>query len=170
MAHDEDEPGMAIDINGMREDFTAPSHLQVGTVNDERSLADWVAVWLFPVPDDVQGRQFEALTLRGYADDVPWRYYVGRLGGKPVATSALFVDDGVAAVHHVVTLPEARHRGIGTAMTLHVPREARELGYRVGVLTSSPNGIGIYRQIGFREYCTFRRYGWGPDQGASTGG
>ena len=38
---------------------------------------------------------------------------------------------GVAAVHWVVTLPEMRHLGIGTAMTLAALREARTIGYRM---------------------------------------
>jgi len=67
----------------------------------------------------------------------------------------------------VVTLPEVRRRGIGAAMTLRVLHEARAIGYRVAVLTASPDGIGVYRRIGFREYCLFRRYEWGPDQGTS---
>lgn len=60
-------------------------------------------------------------------------------------------------MHYVVTLPEVRRRGIGASMTLRVLREARAMGYRVAVLTTSPDGIGIYRRIGFRAYCWFRR-------------
>ncbi len=80
----------------------------------------------------------------------------------PVATSQLFVGHGVAAVHLVVTLSELRCRGIGSAMTRHVLSEARTLGYRVGVLTASPFGIGSYRRIGFQDYCLFQHYEWQP--------
>jgi len=34
------------------------------------------------------------------------------------------------------------------------------LGCRLAVLTASDEGIGIYRRLGFREYCRFRRYEW----------
>lgn len=47
-------------------------------------------------------------------------------------------------------------------MTLRVLRDARALGYRVAVLTASPSGIGVYRSLGFREYCLFSRYEWEP--------
>ena len=67
---------------------------------------------------------------------------------------------GVAAVHLVVTLPEMRHLGIGTAMTLAVLREARTIGYRIAILTASPYGEGIYRRIGFRAYGTISKYSW----------
>src|SRR5437588_294535 len=97
-------------------------------------------------------------SYRTSGDAPSWRYFLGRLNGKPVATAKLFVGAGVAAVHHVVTLPEMRRRGIGTAMTLRVLHDARAMGYRVGVLTASPDGLGSYRRIGFRDYCWFRRY------------
>ena len=30
--------------------------------------------------------------------------------------------------------------------------DARALGYRIGILASSPLGFGVYSRIGFREY------------------
>lgn len=158
LAHSEDEPGMAVEIDRMRDDFAAPPGLTIETVRDEGGLRDWIAVWLFPVPDDVRRRHLDVLRRRGLGANLPWRYYVGRLDGKPVATSELFVGEGVAAVHYVVTLPELRRQGIGTAMTLRVLHEARDLGYHIGVLTASPDGIGSYRRIGFREHCWFHHY------------
>ncbi len=161
MTHGEDEPGMAIEIDRMDEQSMPPG-LTIETVHDERGLADWIAVWLFPVPDDIRRRHLDVLCRLGLGGDLPWRYYVGWLNGLPVATAKLFVGEGVAAVHLVVTLPDVRRQGIGSAMTRHVLHEARSLGYQVGVLTASPFGIDIYRRIGFREYCWFRQYMWEP--------
>ncbi len=121
----------------------------------------------FPVPDSARRLDLDALRRRGLGGDLPWRYYVGRLGGAPVATAELFVGEGVAAVHHLVTLSEVRRRGIGSAMTRRLLGDARALGYRVGVLTASPSGIGNYRRIGFREYCEVRRFEWEPSQGTA---
>lgn len=164
LTHSEDEPGMAVDLGQVRNSTPPPSELRIETVRDERGLADWVGVWLFPVPDDIRRVMLMALLRRGVGDDLPWRYYLGRVEGQPVATSELFISEGVAAVHYVVTLPELRRRGIGAAMTLQVLREARALSCRMAVLTSSPDGLGIYRRLGFRAYCTFRRYTWEPNQ------
>lgn len=163
LIHSEDEPGMVVALDRVNPDMACPPELSIETVCDDRGLADWVNVWLFPVADDVRRVMLSALRQRGLGDDLPWRYYIGRLEGRPVATSELFVSDGVAAVHYVVTLPELRRRGIGAAMTLRVLDEARALGCRLAVLTASPDGIGIYRRLGFEEYCTFRRYEWTPN-------
>jgi len=158
----ESEPGMAIEVDRMRENLEIPPELTIETVHDAASLADWVSVWLFPVPEDVRRRQYSALLSLGIDETRPWQYFLGRLNGKPVATSEILLSAGVAAVHQVVTLPTVRRRGIGTAMTLKVLGEARDRGYRVGVLTASPAGQGVYRRIGFAEYCWFHRYSWRP--------
>jgi GNAT superfamily N-acetyltransferase len=163
MAHEESEPGMAIEIDQMREG-PVPEGLMIERVQDAQSLADWIGVWLFPVPEDIRRRHFDVLLQLGLNDSVPWRYYLGRLDGRPVATAKLFLEAGVAGVHSVVTIPDARRRGIGGAMTRHALHEAHALGYSVGVLTASPEGLGIYQRIGFCEYCWFHEYCWEPER------
>jgi predicted acetyltransferase len=80
------------------------------------------------------------------------------LAGVPVASAALVLDSGVAGIYAVATLPEARNRGIGKPMTATALREARQLGYRVGILQSSSMGHPIYEKMGFRDVCTYRLY------------
>jgi GNAT superfamily N-acetyltransferase len=87
---------------------------------------------------------------------------VGRLGGRPVATATLLLAAGVAGVYFVLTVPAARRRGIGTAITLAALREARDLGYRTGVLGASGLGLPVYRRLGFEEYCRIAVYEWHP--------
>ena len=166
LTHAETEPGMAVELDRVREDESVPAGLTIETVRDRQALTTWVDVWMFPLPVEVRPLFVDAWYERGLGDDLPWRLYLGRLDGEPVAISMIVVAEGVAAVHYVVTVPEVRRRGIGAAMTLHVLREAREMGYRVGVLTASPDGIGIYRRIGFQEYCRIRRYEWDPGETA----
>ena len=89
-----------------------------------------------------------------------WRHYLGRLGGEPVATSALFFAAGVAGVYCVSTIESARRRGIGAAVTLAALREARDLGHGLAVLTSSEMGYSVYRKLGFVEYCRIGLYEW----------
>ncbi len=72
----------------------------------------------------------------------------------------LFLGAGVAGIYNVVTTPETRGQGIGTAMTLAPILEARGIGYRIGVLTSSEMGFGVYRRLGFQEICKSGNYEW----------
>ena len=78
--------------------------------------------------------------------------------GRPVAASSLVPGRGVAGVYCVATLPEARGRGLGTALTVLPLLEAREMGFHTGVLQSSDMGYPIYQKIGFRTTCLIDHY------------
>jgi GNAT superfamily N-acetyltransferase len=84
--------------------------------------------------------------------------YLGFLDGKPVASSALVLDEGLAGIYAVATLPEARKKGIGRAMTLAPLLEARSLGHETGILQASSAGFPIYSKMGFREVCRYSLY------------
>ena len=107
---------------------------------------------------DASGAQTEALATAGIEPDGPMRHYVGLLDGEPVGASSLMLAAGVASLQLVATVPEARRRGVGTAMSLAPMVDARDLGYGIGVLASSPLGFGVYRRIGFREYFRWTVY------------
>ncbi len=47
-------------------------------------------------------------------------------------------------------------------MTLAPLLEARQLGYRTGVLGSSEMGCPVYRRLGFEERCRIGVYEWRP--------
>jgi ribosomal protein S18 acetylase RimI-like enzyme len=96
----------------------------------------------------------------GLRFDIPLSNYVGYLSGQPVATSELFLGAGVAGIYWVSTLPEARRKGIGLAITQAPLLQAREMGYRLGILHSSDQGMGTYRQLGFVEKCRMGHYVW----------
>ncbi len=63
---------------------------------------------------------------------------------RPVATSLLYLADGLAGIYCVATLPEDRAKGLGAHTTAEAFRRAHELGYRVGVLQSSPAGHSVH--------------------------
>lgn len=153
-------PGMAADLRALPEERVAPPGLTIERVRDITALRDYVRVLgaCFGFPDEL-GEAFVALfASAGFAEQAPWRHYVGRLNGDMVTTASLFLGAGAAGIYNVATAPEARRRGLGTAVTLAALREARGLGYRTGVLTSSSDGYNVYRRLGFVEQCRFGLY------------
>jgi len=81
------------------------------------------------------------------------RHYVGLVEGELVTSSTLVLGAGLTGLYNVATVPEARRQGIGSAITLAPLREARAPGYRIGTLNSSQMAVGLYRRLGFQEYC-----------------
>jgi GNAT superfamily N-acetyltransferase len=80
-----------------------------------------------------------------------FRCLVGYQNGVPVATSGYFLSGGVVGIYGVATVPRARRRGFGAAMTLAALAEGRDLGRQEGILIATTMGEPLYRRLGFRE-------------------
>ena len=66
------------------------------------------------------------------------------------------VAEGVTEVCGVGTLPAARRRGLGLAVTARLVAEARSLGVRTVFICATDESVArIYRRAGFREIATF---------------
>ena len=159
-----DDIGMAVDLSELPEQVLAPADFAVERVRDEAGLAAWVETLgsgfgKGPVEAEWVGEMYRRL---GLGDEGPWRHYVGLSDSDPVATSTSFFGAGVAGIYFVCTVERARRRGIGAGITLVALREARDLGYSVGVLGSSKMGRPVYRRLGFEEYCRIGLYEWHP--------
>lgn len=156
-----DVPGMAADLDRLNQETRAPADLRVEAVESEAALREWGRAFTagFEVPEWAAQAWADATRSVGF-DRAPWRLYVGQLDGEPIGTAIMVLGAGVAGMYGVGTVPGARGRGIGTELTLAPLREARDLGYRVGILHSTEMGLGVYRRLGFEQYCTVARYVW----------
>ena len=157
-------PGMAADLQHVNEAALAqtPAGFTIEEVRDAAALYDFKRVLIegYEVPERMAHGWVEAALGFGIGR-TPWKMYLGRLNGEPVATNMLFNGGGVASVYGVATVPSARGKGIGGAITLKPLLEAREMGYRHAVLFSTEMGLHAYERIGFRT-CGMRlnRYLW----------
>jgi GNAT superfamily N-acetyltransferase len=162
--HRGDAPGMAIDLLDIREIGLTPSALTITQVNDIGNLKIWCHVTAigYGFPEG-----WAQVLLDWFTRDIdlrqPLKFYLGWLEGKPVATSLLFLAEGVAGIYFVATIPQARRQGAGFAITLKPLQIAREMGYRVGILQASEMGVSVYRRMGFKEYCKIGSYGKPPE-------
>jgi GNAT superfamily N-acetyltransferase len=152
----EEIPRYAAEIDRVAAGTGPPDGLVTLRVADEADQAEWL---------DVMARGFvqdEARTLAlgraaasaGLDPADPWVRFLGRLHGRPVGSSGLILAAGLAGIINVATVPDARGRGVGTAMTFAAVREARARGYRVAVLGASDMAVTLYERLGFH------RVGW----------
>jgi GNAT superfamily N-acetyltransferase len=165
--HGGSEPGMAVDLAELA-DPARTTGLRVDRVRTEQDLGIWVETLGRGFGEGVKEARWVGEVDRRLGLEDPWRHYLGRLDGEPVATTTIYLAAGVAGVYFVMTVPEARRRGIGATITraaLQDTLNARDTGstdVRYGVLGSSPAGRSVYAGLGFREYCTIDLYEWSP--------
>ncbi len=162
------EIGMAVDMQHMNEDVGIPGNFRIERISNFDMLKTYCTTSMHGFGDsELHTEMYYTTYLHiGFEEDLPWQHYLGFLDEQPVATSTLFLHAGVAGVYDVATMPEARRKGIGAAMTLAALRDARRRRYRIGVLNPSEMGLSVYERLGFREYSRMSLY---KDQGTHKG-
>lgn len=146
-------PAMAVDIGRMAATALPRGYewTRVGAGDDGRAWTDALAVGY-----EISRRLAEVFSPESLgadmAPDANIQYFAILRDGRPVATSLLYLADGLAGIYCVATLPEERHKGLGAHVTAGALRIAQGLGYRVGVLQSSTAGYLVYRRLGFGDY------------------
>jgi ribosomal protein S18 acetylase RimI-like enzyme len=160
-----DMPGMAIDLATLVERPLSLSCLTIESVENTETLRRWAHTYAvtFGFPEPTISTLYDLFASMGLGQNLPLHHYVGWLNGDPIACSSVFLGAGVAGIYNVGTLPDARGRGIGAALTLEPLYHARKIGYRIGVLHSSQMAFSMYRRIGFEEFCKIQTYVWWPE-------
>ena len=129
--------------------------LEIVHVTDQSTLATWVDVFTrgFSIPDVAR-----PLWLDAYSRLDTWHHFLGLLDGTPVATTSLCLGGEIGGIFHVVTLPDARGRGVGAAVTAAALRLAASAGCRYAALQSSEMAVSVYGSIGFEVCCDLELY------------
>jgi len=84
--------------------------------------------------------------------------YLANHNETPVAGGMLVIAGGAADLYWIATLPEARRRGFGAAVTHRMMREGQTRGCEIAVLAASAMGKPVYEHLGFTEYCVVNMY------------
>jgi ribosomal protein S18 acetylase RimI-like enzyme len=101
--------------------------------------------------------------LAGLAPDV---YHVANAG--KLATAISFDFDGDCAIFNVGTVPHARRRGLGTALTALLVHDAADRGCSTASLQSTAIAERVYAAVGFRDLGLILEYVPGTANGPSA--
>jgi ribosomal protein S18 acetylase RimI-like enzyme len=89
--------------------------------------------------------------LLEHVDPREFHLLLARLDGETV-TAGLALDlDGDCGIYNVGTLEPARRRGLGTAVTAVLARDAAARGCETASLQSTEMAEGVYAAVGFRD-------------------
>ena len=81
----------------------------------------------------------------------PARLYLARAHGVPACTVLAYEEDAECGIYLVATLPEARGRGLATALMRHALLEARERGCTTTSLQATMRGRPMYQRLGYTD-------------------
>jgi ribosomal protein S18 acetylase RimI-like enzyme len=151
----ETRPAMTLPVDELA-DPPIPDGVEITRVEDAAGL-DRVA--------DVDHLSFggERSLIRAFVGDgtladPAQRAYVAMLDGRPVSCAETTLVDATLGVFGVATVPDARRRGIGAAITAFAIRD-RAGEADLAVLDASDLGFGVYERLGFRTVSTWEVWG-----------
>lgn len=144
-------PAMAVDIAALAP-TTLPDGYRFHRAGPGASGDAWAEALAvgYGIPLSL-GRRFAPAPGIGMEREAPIQVYSIEHDGSVVATSMLFLADGLAGIYCVATRAEHRKRGLGAHVTAEPLRIAHGMGYRVGVLQSSSAGHPVYLGLGFAD-------------------
>lgn len=152
---DDPEPALILDLPPAKAPLSIPG-LDIQAGRDETTLRDFVAT-----ASTAFGTTPDSLTIWAnpdLLDTLGLAFYLGFLDGKPVTTSALFAQHGIATVNMVSTLPDYRRRGLAEAMTWHAAMAGFRAGCVASYLHASEMGLSLYQRMGYRPLVTYQTW------------
>jgi GNAT superfamily N-acetyltransferase len=144
--------GMAATIANLAPAASPATFSEVETQDDLDTLVGVLGQGFGEGPHEAAwaGKMYRRL---GYGPGRRWRHWIAHLESEPVATATALTSGNICGIYFVFTLPAARKRGIGAAITRHVLLNS---GATIGVLGASAMGEPVYRRLGFETVCTIR--------------
>lgn len=139
-----------------------PAGLRIEEVRDTESLRAFEVVIVRGFAPEVEGDPGAAFDA-GMLTDKRWRLWVGWEGDRPVSAAATFVAAGINDVTLVATVPEARHRGYGAALTWRATLADPTLP---SLLIATAEGRPVYERMGYLSL--FRFALWSRDRPGSA--
>ncbi len=155
--------GMAFNLNILSTEREIVNKVEIIKIENMETLKVWNDTILmgFGFPKEVRSdffyKAFSSILLNDKASASAFLAYYN---GNPVASSLVLYKAGVAGIHMVTTLEEARGKGIGTTITFASLKEAKKLGYETAVLHSTEMALNMYKRMGFKEYYTIELFIW----------
>ena len=127
--------------------------LGIKIVEKEEELINWTKIVSTVFHIKVDGELLDYLRSQSEV-----KFYIGTLNDKHVSALLLYLIPEIAGLHAVSTLPDYRNKNFALTMSNRALLDARDLGYKYGVLQASTMGQYVYKKLGFKKYCDVITY------------
>jgi GNAT superfamily N-acetyltransferase len=149
--------GMAMELSQLAPAPALPIGVEIRPANEDSLVREYARLYiqLFETPteaweDNLVNAELE-IFHSGYDH---FHRYLAYENGCAIAAGMTCLEDGVASIETLSTLPECRNRGIGAVLATQALQNERENGAHIAVVWSSPGARRLYSRMGFRDVCT----------------
>ena len=148
-------PGMALYPIPNSGEPLPPDH-EIVRVTDERQIVDHITATVagFVMPEAMVRELVTMATINRPTVAV----YTGYTNGQPVSTGVGVRTGNTIGIYNISTVPDARRRGYGAAVTSRIAADALKAGCNVAVLQASPMGFPVYERLGYRTVVEYMGY------------
>ncbi|MEP0777596.1 GNAT family N-acetyltransferase [Microcoleus sp. ZQ-A2] len=155
---DEVDMGMVANLDDLPQNIQYPPELKFRIAKSFEGISEFgkIIASLFEQPDDFVMSFYQRVGELDDLENRPLKLFLGYVDNKPVCTSSIFLLRQTASLFDISTLQEFRSRGYGSAITHYTLSYAKKLGAHFATLQAAPDGLNIYKRMGFKEACTFR--------------
>lgn len=152
--------GMGMDFGGFSGDTAGSSSTVILPVENTDELDTWLSIFekSYEIPAFIIPFFREAMRYAGLGRSSRFRHFNCFINETPVACATIFIHEKTAGLYNVGTIPGARGKGAGTAISAHAISQAVDSGCRAMVLQATGMGEPVYRGLGFKKYCELEAY------------
>lgn len=147
-----DTSGLCMVMDLASKDFCQdiPDNFKLIKVADRKKLEQWIVI--------VNTALFgcELMSIDQFNDIYNLdntSFYIAFYNNVPVSTCMTIYENDLATLEMVSTLPEYRKKGLATAIIKTALVDLQKARIKTVSLRAEPDGINVYKNIGFVEYC-----------------
>lgn len=154
-------PGMARSLDGLPEAPPLPEGVEVREAVEDQDIGELseFAAWRWGVPEEYRPQLRNMLERFEIGKpDSNTRMWLAWKDGMPISKIGLYKGSGSAGIYGVATKPEARGLGIASILMNVAMKAAKDIGYDLVVLDSSPLAEKLYQRLGFITVAPIRLF------------
>jgi GNAT superfamily N-acetyltransferase len=154
-------PCMARTLAELPEAPPLPAGVEIREAIEDNDLMELygLAAWRWGVPEEFRpqlGKMIAKFEIGERTSKT--RFWLAWKDGLPISKIGLYKGSGSAGIYGVATKPEARGLGIASLLMNVAMQAAKEMGYQLAVLDSSPLAEKLYKRLGFVTVAPLRLY------------
>jgi hypothetical protein len=150
--------GMAIDLIDLPR-VPSPASLKIELITETEQLKTWALLSTEMWTGEATEGALSIFSPDNAGSDPRCRYYLGYVGGKPVARGMACVRGETAGLYWINSKPEFAEEGYDQALAIRALSDARDSGARLGVMPARTHNT-LSQRLGFKPYCQFNIYAW----------